>query len=810
MSFKETFLISPLAVRGCQLWFDASDPNANRTLLANGTAVATWYDKSPNGYSVSQTTSGNRPIFTTAAQNSLPGIQFQTNTFLSSLSVNMPRFTQAGGAGSVFIAARNASTNAGWNIVNTVWFDSGGGDSAALRRYHFSFNQGSTAGTTLYVNNGANFVFVGQDTGNAVSPSANAILGFTISSSFATINTNGNSVSYTGYALQDITNNTGLFIFGDNRNNSGVGANIMIFEMVGFNTQLTTSDRQKIEGYLAWKWGLTSNLPSTHPYKNSRPLDSIPLPQSLLVPARPANNIAYTLFRPTNLANCSLWLDGADVSTMFQDTAGTNPVRRTGSTVALWRDKSVSANHASNTTAQPTVTFGVRNGFNVVNFNGAQYLTLSTTTLPTGSTQCSFFFVTRTTSTGVQVFFTYGANPNNTNQNPQFYYGNSLLATDTYGASGLSDNTNYLNSYVVTSCTFTTVNAAWDNGSPFSGGTTAVSLNTGTGWASIGVGRVTSTLQYYLTGQIGEIIVYNRALSTADRQLVEGYLAWKWGLQTNLPSTHLYRQNPSDLPAVAPVGVAQVKSAFFSPRLFSGLQLWLDAGDRSTITAGATITGWTDKSGNGKTVTFVGTNNTYDPVAKSVNTDNATTNYFYANVNLKRSVTPFANVFIVYTWLGSASNTNQALWGQDIGGGWNRFQLLSFPTNTNVAYGLSYTPSSPNVILVNGLNTANRLLYCANYRYLRTNGTFAYVNGTVTSSPVTEVAASPETSTTNTYFGTIDTGYSGKVAFQEILIYTTDMSEVQRQSIEGYLAWKWGLVANLPSTHPYKLFPPSP
>jgi len=34
---------------------------------------------------------------------------------------------------------------------------------------------------------------------------------------------------------------------------------------------LTESDRQKLEGYLAHKWGLTGNLPADHPYKNSPP-----------------------------------------------------------------------------------------------------------------------------------------------------------------------------------------------------------------------------------------------------------------------------------------------------------------------------------------------------------------------------------------------------------------------------------------------------------------------------------------------------------------------------------------------------------
>jgi hypothetical protein len=41
---------------------------------------------------------------------------------------------------------------------------------------------------------------------------------------------------------------------------------------------------------------------------------------------------------------------------------------------------------------------------------------------------------------------------------------------------------------------------------------------------------------------MSEIVIYNQVLSTAQRQQVEGYLAWKWGLQANLPtSTHPYK-----------------------------------------------------------------------------------------------------------------------------------------------------------------------------------------------------------------------------------------------------------------------------
>jgi hypothetical protein len=45
-----------------------------------------------------------------------------------------------------------------------------------------------------------------------------------------------------------------------------------------------------------------------------------------------------------------------------------------------------------------------------------------------------------------------------------------------------------------------------------------------------------------LTGFIYEIILFNVVLTPSQRQAVEGYLAWKWGLQNNVPTTHPYRK----------------------------------------------------------------------------------------------------------------------------------------------------------------------------------------------------------------------------------------------------------------------------
>jgi hypothetical protein len=44
--------------------------------------------------------------------------------------------------------------------------------------------------------------------------------------------------------------------------------------------------------------------------------------------------------------------------------------------------------------------------------------------------------------------------------------------------------------------------------------------------------------------------------------------------------------------------------------------------------------------------------------------------------------------------------------------------------------------------------------------------------------------------------------------FAEVLVYEEVLTTTQIEDIEGYLAWKWDFVSELPPTHPYKSSPP--
>ena len=55
-----------------------------------------------------------------------------------------------------------------------------------------------------------------------------------------------------------------------------------------------------------------------------------------------------------------------------------------------------------------------------------------------------------------------------------------------------------------------------------------------------------------MDGAIGELIVVKGDLSTDGRQIIEGYLAHKWGLEGSLPISHPYKSSPPGGGAATP------------------------------------------------------------------------------------------------------------------------------------------------------------------------------------------------------------------------------------------------------------------
>jgi len=305
---------------------------------------------------------------------------------------------------------------------------------------------------------------------------------------------------------------------------------------------------------------------------------------------------------------------------------------------------------------------------------------------------------------------------------------------------------------------------------------------------------------------LGEVLFYDGALSTQERQRVEGYLTWKWGAQrtaypgasTNIPTTHPFYRFPT--PTLTP----------FNPILQTNLLMWYDGADTSSLTlSGSTITAWNDKSGNGNHLTVaVGPTRTAtssNPAGWDVSFDGST-QYIRSNALAVTNGTNTMTAFIV------VKNAISATLGRIIAGITSgpettengAFRFANAGTNsiaitkgslTGTQDGTNYTISSDvyHVITITWNGAANSPVFVdgsLNNTYsANSNTTFSFTRFGLGASLGTSPSFTPATFWTG--------------SLNEVVIYRSALSSTQCRQMEGHLAWKWGLNASLPTTHPY-------
>ena len=96
-----------------------------------------------------------------------------------------------------------------------------------------------------------------------------------------------------------------------------------------------------------------------------------------------ASSVAFSPLSLFASGEQGAWYDPSDLSTMFQDTAGTTPVTATGQTVARINDKSGRGNHATQATAASRPQYQVDgNGKAYLLFDGTDDFLLTGTIMP--------------------------------------------------------------------------------------------------------------------------------------------------------------------------------------------------------------------------------------------------------------------------------------------------------------------------------------------------------------------------------------------------------------------------------------------
>ena len=231
--------------------------------------------------------------------------------------------------------------------------------------------------------------------------------------------------------------------------------------------------------------------------------------------------------------------------------------------------------------------------------------------------------------------------------------------------------------------------------------------------------------------------------------------------------------------------------------------LWLDAADAGTVTTvSGAVSQWNDKSGNGRNATqsTAGSRPTYTSAA--VNNRNTLT--FDGSSDSLAVVTGFTlSSFACFAVFEPSAKSNSYAYSISPASLLLQFSLISKYAPGNYEFFQSVTRRR----VISGSATGQNIAYYERSGATvtpRFNGGSPLTSVTVTSGDIVvsshRVGALLEAGSTEYYQGNI---------CELILIGSVPATDT-RQRMEGYLAHKWGLTANLPANHPYKVNPPAP
>ena len=453
---------TPLQIAGCQLWLDGAD---TATIDLSGTTVIAWADKSSagnNAAGVGGLTYANNTVVFDGSSGYFT-TPYTANPVTETVFIVMKYAT----AGRAIIDGSPGQGNRGLYLYEYDKIGLNGIQSGPLGNTTLTANTTFLYGYTI--NTDTTMYYNGSADGNGTTP----IFG-------------GDGTTSIGAANASSSASASSFLHGT------------IQEILIYNTPHSTADRQRVEGYLATKWGLQSSLPVNHPYY---------LPPPVSGP-----------FTPLSITGCQLWLDSADAATVIID----------GSTVTQWNDKSDLSNNATG--------FGNLTYSNGVVFDGStSYFTLPDGTLPYNDSSYTYFLVLNPATIDI------------TNEIDVPIISGGVVIADTHTLTTL-----FINQYGDHKCrqdwnysavgSATTLNVGQQNlveMDYISGGLRRFFMNFVETSDTPGVTRIQGNTNNmignyngsaYYSGSISEIIVYNKVLGDSQRASVENYLTAKWNL----------------------------------------------------------------------------------------------------------------------------------------------------------------------------------------------------------------------------------------------------------------------------------------
>lgn len=237
------------------LWMDTSDAAS----ITHSAGATSQIASQIGSITADQSSAGAKPTYSATARNSLPGLTFDGGDFLD-LSA-LTGFPTGNAAGARMVVGYQSAGSGNWRSALSY--------GAAVNAQHrsISINDSSLVAIDYWD------IGVTLPSAPTWSNTDAIVYAHEDGSSTADLISNGDTTTDVDDA------STGTRSTASTRGRVGANSDTtagdlwvgVLQEWFVFNRVLTDDERERMEGYLAHKWGLTGKLPSGHPYKSSAP-----------------------------------------------------------------------------------------------------------------------------------------------------------------------------------------------------------------------------------------------------------------------------------------------------------------------------------------------------------------------------------------------------------------------------------------------------------------------------------------------------------------------------------------------------------
>jgi hypothetical protein len=249
-----------------------------------------------------------------------------------------------------------------------------------------------------------------------------------------------------------------------------------------------------------------------------------------------------------SLSGMILWLDANDINgDGLPETSADFISGGSSGVISNWADRSGSSNNLTQSSATQMPSYTVLAGRPSVSFDGTNdFLSKALPTALSGNPSFTILIAAKATSTSGRLMH-FGSNAGTANQS----LGLSAAGGFEYNAGSLSAYSNF-NATPTTIGTFRRATGSslnkgefYRNGEKLSlsaiNATGTLSLPSSASSLILGKGINSSGTNEVYSGKVNELIIFSGEITDYAIRRMEGYLAWKWGSQSNLVNGHPFK-----------------------------------------------------------------------------------------------------------------------------------------------------------------------------------------------------------------------------------------------------------------------------